>query len=95
MPTMTLEQPVPDQKQTPDVQSVKLKMDVIQSARIVSSCLGVTITDLLSDILRPIVVKMEREEMQKRLKASEPTRGPLPGQTSFIVPGKGRKGGAK
>lgn len=57
-----------DKSKQPDVQSVKLKLDVIQSARIVASCRGVSITDLLSDILRPIVVKMEREEMTKRLK---------------------------
>jgi hypothetical protein len=56
------------EKPKPDVQSVKLKLDVIQSARIVASCRGASITELLSDILRPIVAKMEREEMTKRLK---------------------------
>lgn len=64
-PTMSTEKP-----KVPDVQSVKLKMDVIQSARIVASCRGISITELLSDILRPIVAKMEREEMQKRLRHS-------------------------
>ena len=69
--TMTTQNP-----RTPDTQSVKLKLDVIQSARIVASCQGVSITDLLSDILRPLVAKMEREEMTKRLKAGEPAQSP-------------------
>jgi hypothetical protein len=89
-PTMSTDEPKP-----PKVQSVKLEMDVIESARIVASCRREGLTAMLSAILRPIVAKMEREEMQKRLKASEPTRSPLPGQTSFIDPGKGRKGGSK
>jgi hypothetical protein len=87
--TMAAQSPKP-----PDTQSVKLKMDVIESARIVASCRRESITDLLSDILRPIVQKMEREEMTRRLKAGEPVRGPLPGQQSLpsIEPGK-KKGG--
>ena len=88
--TMTMTNP-----KTPDTQSVKLKLDVIQSARIVASCRGVSITDLLSDMIRPIVSKMEREEMQKRLKISEPAHKPLPGQTSFIESPRGKKGGGK
>lgn len=70
MPVATLE-PRPMAIKTPDTQSVKLKLDVIQSARIVASCRGESITDLLSDILRPIIAKMEREEMQKRLKGGK------------------------
>ena len=70
--TMTMTNP-----KTPDTQSVKLKLDVIQSARIVASCRGVSITDLLSDMIRPIVSKMERGEMQKRLKISEPAHEPF------------------
>jgi hypothetical protein len=68
MPTAMLEPKTMTAQKPPDTQSVKLKLDVIQSARIVASCRGVSITDLLSDILRPIVAKMEREEMTKRLK---------------------------
>ena len=97
MPTPMLEPSImttPTPK-TPDTQSVKLRLNVIQSARIVASCRGVSITDLLSDMLEPTLAKMEREEMQKRLKAGEPTRSPQSGQTSFIEPGKGRKGGSK
>jgi hypothetical protein len=46
--------------------SVKLPMDVIESARIVSAYRGQTMADLLGDILRPALVKMEQEEVAKR-----------------------------
>jgi hypothetical protein len=61
----------------PKVQSVKLELDVIESARIVASCRGETLATMLSEILRPILAKMEREEMQKRLSqsAKSPRRG--------------------
>ncbi len=62
-PTMSAEKP--------KVQSVKLEMDVIESARIVASCRRESITALLSAILRPIITKMEREEMSKRLKGGK------------------------
>jgi hypothetical protein len=52
----------------PKVQSVKLELDVLADARIVASCRGESITTMLSAILRPIVAKMAKEEMQKRLK---------------------------
>ena len=52
----------------PRVQSVKLEMDVIESARIVASCRGESITEMVSGILRPILAEMERDEMQKRLR---------------------------
>ena len=51
----------------PRVQSVKLEIDVVESARIVASCRRESITSLLSGLLRPIVHKLEREEMRKRL----------------------------
>lgn len=44
----------------------KIHADVLESARIVAAYKGVPIQDLLSDILRPILANMEREEIQKR-----------------------------
>jgi hypothetical protein len=51
--------------------SVKLHMDVIEAARIVSAFRGETMTDMLSDILRPILARMEREETTKRAKTKK------------------------
>jgi hypothetical protein len=48
--------------------SAKLHVDVIESARIVAAYRGETITDMLSDLLRPILIKMEQEEVAKRSK---------------------------
>lgn len=45
---------------------VKLHMDVIESARIVSAFRGEPMQDMLSNILRPILAKMEQQEMDKR-----------------------------
>lgn len=50
--------------------SVKLEADVVESARIVASCRGATIAEMLSELLRPTLAKMEREEMTKRLSAT-------------------------
>jgi hypothetical protein len=46
--------------------SVKLEMDVVESARIVAAYRGKTITEMLSEILRPILAKMEHDEASKR-----------------------------
>lgn len=54
--------------------SVKLHLDVIEAARIVAAYSNVTITDLLSDILRPILDEMEDEAIQRRI-ASRPECG--------------------
>jgi hypothetical protein len=50
----------------PKTMSIKLPMDVIESARIVSAYRGGTMTDLMGDILRPALAKMEQEEIAKR-----------------------------
>lgn len=50
----------------PSTLSVKLHMDVIEAARIVSAYRNETITDLLSNALRPILAKMEKAEVEKR-----------------------------
>jgi len=60
----TLEPPMADEK--PKTLSMKLHVDVIESARIVAAYRGEAMTDMLSDILRPILAKMEREEVAKR-----------------------------
>lgn len=56
-------------------QPVKLHLDVIESARIVAAYRGEPIQDLLSDILRPILAKMEREETARRAKRTQGPKG--------------------
>jgi hypothetical protein len=51
-----------------DASSVKLHSDVVQSARVVAALRGVTITDLVSDMIRDELVKMEAAEIAKRAK---------------------------
>ncbi len=48
--------------------SVKLPIDVVESARIIVAIEGGTITDLLGDLLRPLLTKMERAALAKREK---------------------------
>jgi len=52
--------------------SVKLDDDVMKSARIVSTYKDVHMSTLLSQILRPILRKMEAEEVDKRRKFERP-----------------------
>jgi len=52
------------------LESVKLPADVMASARIVAAYTGEAIAEMLGDILRPILVKREREEAAKREKAT-------------------------
>ena len=63
----TLERPMADKK--PATLSVKLHMDVIESARIVAALRGITMTDLISDMVRDELARMESEEIAKRSKA--------------------------
>jgi hypothetical protein len=72
MSTALLESPMATEK--PKTLSVKLHMDVIESARIVAAYRGDSMTDMLSDILRPILAEMEREETTRRAK-SRATKG--------------------
>jgi hypothetical protein len=71
--TELLDPPMADEK--PKTLSVKLNMDVVESARIVAAYRGETITDLLSDILRPILDRMEHEEVAKRAKTAQALKG--------------------
>jgi hypothetical protein len=66
MSTAVLEQTMAEEK--PKTMSVKLHIDVIEAARIVAAYRGDSMTDMLSDILRPVLAKMEREEIAKRAK---------------------------
>lgn len=49
--------------------SVKLRMGAVESARIVAALRGVTITDLISDMIEEDLKRMEREEIEKRARA--------------------------
>ena len=51
--------------------SVKMPVDVLDTARVVAALRNETITDVLSDILRPALAKLEREELAKRSKRAE------------------------
>jgi hypothetical protein len=66
MPTALMEMPMATDK--PKTLSVKLELDVIESARIVTAYRGETMTELLSRILRPVLAKMEQDESAKRHK---------------------------
>ena len=68
----TLELTMADDK--PKTLSVKLPMDVIETARIVTAYTGDSMTDLLGDILRPVLVKMEQEQVAKRAKETKPAK---------------------
>jgi hypothetical protein len=48
--------------------SAKLPADVVESARIVAAFRNQSMADLLGDILRPILKKMEKDEITKRAK---------------------------
>lgn len=48
--------------------SVKLRMGVIESARVVAALRGITITDLISDMIEDTLKRMEQEEIDKRAK---------------------------
>lgn len=73
MTVAMVDEPMADDK--PKTLSVKLALDVIESARVVAALTGEPMTDILSDILRPIIFKREQEELAKRTKAPK-GRGP-------------------
>lgn len=66
MSTGLLDEPMADAK--PKTLSVKLDMDVIESARVVAALRGVTITALISGMVRDDLKRMEDEEIAKRAK---------------------------
>lgn len=72
MSTALLECPMAENKSKS--QSVKLHMDVVETARIVSAYTGENMGDMLSDLLRPILVDLEKREVAKRAKSPSPKR---------------------
>jgi hypothetical protein len=56
--------------------SVKLHTDVIEAARIVGADRNESMTDMLSDILRPILARMEQEEVSRRTRPAKVKGGP-------------------
>jgi hypothetical protein len=46
--------------------SIKLATDVVESARVVAALRGVSMTDMLSDLIRPTLQEWENEEIQRR-----------------------------
>lgn len=91
-----LDEPMADKKSS--TLSVKLRMEVIESARVVAALRGVTITDLISDMVEDDLKRMEQEEIDKRAKPAriEPARSepPAPPRRGPGRP-KGGKGGAR
>ena len=55
-------------------ETVKLDMDVIESARVVAAIRNCRMSDMLSEILRPIIQDMEREALQQRMGTTTPKR---------------------
>lgn len=71
MVTLTADRPLAAKKRadgTPPL-SAKLPADVVESARIVAAFRNESMADLLGDILRPILARMEQEETAKRAKS--------------------------
>jgi hypothetical protein len=64
MSTATLEPAMAAEK--PKTMSIKLPIDVIESARIVAAYRSETMTELMGEILRPALARMEQEEIAKR-----------------------------
>ena len=69
----TMEQPKMAKRKAdkPELVSVKLPADVMESARIVSSYTGEAMADMLGEMLRPILARKEKEEVAKRAKQKE------------------------
>jgi hypothetical protein len=63
-PLLTMDVPMAGEK--PKTQSIKLATDVVELARVIAALRGVSMTDMLSDYLRPTLVQWEREEIKKR-----------------------------
>ncbi|MGP0070173.1 MAG: hypothetical protein ACLQGP_42065 [Isosphaeraceae bacterium] len=64
MSTMLLESPMSAEKSK--TLSIKLASDVVETARVVAALRGVSMTDMLSDMIRPTLKEWEEEEIQRR-----------------------------
>jgi hypothetical protein len=69
MQTLLTDTPMAETK--PKTSSIKLMTDVVESARIVAAYRNEPMTDMLSDLLRPVLARMEREEVTKRSKPAK------------------------
>lgn len=69
-----LSEPLPMASDKQQTQSIKIEMDVVESARIVAAFRGISMTELVGSILRPALAKLEQEEMAKRTKAIRRTK---------------------
>jgi hypothetical protein len=58
------------------MESVKLPADVMESARIVAAYTGNNIAELLGEILRPVLARMEQEQVEQRSKSSNAGKKP-------------------
>jgi hypothetical protein len=76
MTDAVLDPPMTDKK--PKTLSVKLRIQAIETARIVAAYRNETLTDLISDIVEPILARMEKEEVAKRNKPSKGKGEPKP-----------------
>jgi hypothetical protein len=54
--------------------SVQIDDDVVKSARVVSALTDKPMSALISDILRPVLAKMEQEEIAKRSQVTQTTQ---------------------
>ena len=69
MPSLLVEPSVAPKKSkepTPALLSIKLHADVVESARIVAAYRGQTMADVIGDLVRPLLKKLERDEHAKR-----------------------------
>jgi hypothetical protein len=68
---LTLERPkmAKQRANKPVLESVKMPADVMESARIVAAYTGESMSDMLGNILRPILARREKEEAAKRAKS--------------------------
>jgi hypothetical protein len=64
MPVGLLESPMAGEKSK--TVSIKLATDVVESARVVAALRGVSMTDMLSDLIRPTLKGWEEDEIRKR-----------------------------
>lgn len=72
MTTLTAGQDVSARKaeRKAETLSFKIPVDVLDMARVVAALRNESMTDVIANILRPALAKMEREELVKRTKRS-------------------------
>lgn len=71
---LTLREPMAKKKGT----SVQIDDDVVKTARVVAALVDKPMATLISEILRPILLKMEGEELAKKMAARQPDKAKKP-----------------